>query len=345
MNKTGLAPPCGSLRLGLVASTLADLHGAVVDWLGAGHGAQVVVREEDGTRIGNQRYFEALEQRVTLEVHLGVMDGSETSRKGNLGPNLEDAASLSGLEVEREEDLPDRSIDQDQSHDENTDVMMIPKEHVILDTGILANLDICSNEFLFPEPEVILKIEVEDEIQIDEEGKTLVFKRVNDNISMSNTETTDSEPEVEPSRKGRKNLLKWLLRKQDEDCSEEIKSTNHNAKRKSDFNLNSPVSKKRKCVYGDSCLGCVLPECGVCLHCLDKPSRGGPNKTKQKCIHRKCRVSELTSTETTSIKLNTTESGAAEQNTEDSLNMTCKICSKVYVRIEYFKKHMKSHEV
>ena len=36
------------------------------------------------------------------------------------------------------------------------------------------------------------------------------------------------------------------------------------------------------------CSGCLRPDCGSCLYCLDKPKFGGRNIQKQKCIHKKC---------------------------------------------------------
>ena len=43
------------------------------------------------------------------------------------------------------------------------------------------------------------------------------------------------------------------------------------------------------CRLGARCLGCPAPECGHCSCCLDKPSRGGANRLKQRCVERKCR--------------------------------------------------------
>ena len=36
------------------------------------------------------------------------------------------------------------------------------------------------------------------------------------------------------------------------------------------------------------CSGCLRPDCGSCMYCLDKPKFGGHNIQKQKCIHKKC---------------------------------------------------------
>ena len=36
------------------------------------------------------------------------------------------------------------------------------------------------------------------------------------------------------------------------------------------------------------CSGCLRPDCGSCLYCLDKPKFGGHNIQKQKCSHKKC---------------------------------------------------------
>ena len=36
------------------------------------------------------------------------------------------------------------------------------------------------------------------------------------------------------------------------------------------------------------CSGCLRPDCGACIFCLDKPKFGGDNIRKQKCLHKKC---------------------------------------------------------
>jgi len=36
------------------------------------------------------------------------------------------------------------------------------------------------------------------------------------------------------------------------------------------------------------CSGCVRPDCGTCVYCLDKPKFGGRNIQKQKCVLKKC---------------------------------------------------------
>ena len=46
--------------------------------------------------------------------------------------------------------------------------------------------------------------------------------------------------------------------------------------------------KRTRCPFGPDCQGCKVPECGECVYCLDRPSRGGPGIKKQKCRLRKC---------------------------------------------------------
>ena len=55
-----------------------------------------------------------------------------------------------------------------------------------------------------------------------------------------------------------------------------------------------PYKKKsKKCVpfklrSCGQCEGCLRDECGKCVFCKDKPKYGGPNKRRQRCIHRTC---------------------------------------------------------
>jgi len=43
--------------------------------------------------------------------------------------------------------------------------------------------------------------------------------------------------------------------------------------------------RARRC---GACEACLLPDCGLCANCLDKPRFGGPGTAKQACKHRKC---------------------------------------------------------
>jgi len=47
---------------------------------------------------------------------------------------------------------------------------------------------------------------------------------------------------------------------------------------------------KKMCKFPGDCTGCSQPSCETCPPCMDKPSRGGPNRLKQKCVQRKCKV-------------------------------------------------------
>ena len=59
----------------------------------------------------------------------------------------------------------------------------------------------------------------------------------------------------------------------------------------------SSGKKRRRCRFGEDCLGRPAPECGDCKHCLDRPGRGGPGTLKQKCLLRKCRLDSASGTE------------------------------------------------
>ena len=52
-----------------------------------------------------------------------------------------------------------------------------------------------------------------------------------------------------------------------------------------------PVKRKGRAPSGCGvCPACTAEDCGACRHCLDKPSRGGKGRLRQKCVKRKCTV-------------------------------------------------------
>jgi len=52
----------------------------------------------------------------------------------------------------------------------------------------------------------------------------------------------------------------------------------------------SSGKKKVRCKFGEACLGCPLPDCRECAHCLDMSRYGGQNTLRQRCVKRKCRL-------------------------------------------------------
>jgi len=52
----------------------------------------------------------------------------------------------------------------------------------------------------------------------------------------------------------------------------------------------SSGKKRRRCKFGEDCLGCPLPDCRECDRCLDMPKYGGQNTLRQRCVKRKCRL-------------------------------------------------------
>jgi len=52
----------------------------------------------------------------------------------------------------------------------------------------------------------------------------------------------------------------------------------------------SSGKKKVRCKFGEDCLGCPLPDCRECAHCLDMIRYGGQNTLRQRCVKRKCRM-------------------------------------------------------
>ena len=43
-----------------------------------------------------------------------------------------------------------------------------------------------------------------------------------------------------------------------------------------------------------ACPACLRPDCGACVHCLDKKQFGGPGKLKRRCKKRKCESPKVT---------------------------------------------------
>ena len=114
-------------------------------------------------------------------------------------------------------------------------------------------------------------------------------------------ETKTDETEVKTPRRSRKSSV-----------LNPSESPERNMLKQVHFNLPTPstLSKRRRCSkFGEDCLGCAWPDCGECVHCLDKPSRGGLNRLKQRCVRRSCRVSE-------------SNTGTDESNTAESSETT-----------------------
>jgi len=74
----------------------------------------------------------------------------------------------------------------------------------------------------------------------------------------------------------------------------------------------SSGKKKVRCKFGEDCLGCPLPDCRECAHCLDMSRYGGQNTLRQRCVQRKCRLdSSAKVAMTPENETLTVESGAA----------------------------------
>ena len=90
----------------------------------------------------------------------------------------------------------------------------------------------------------------------------------------------------------------------------------------------SAVKKTRTCSkFGDSCMGCTTPECDVCIYCLDRPSRGGQLKLKQKCLKRRCWSDSIT------------DPVLKEPVVAVSVELSCDKCSQDFRRKEQLKRH------
>jgi hypothetical protein len=48
------------------------------------------------------------------------------------------------------------------------------------------------------------------------------------------------------------------------------------------------AKRKHKFKACSMCLGCLEPNCDVCVHCVDSPRNGGRNVLRQKCVQRLC---------------------------------------------------------
>jgi hypothetical protein len=53
--------------------------------------------------------------------------------------------------------------------------------------------------------------------------------------------------------------------------------------------IHTPKLGRKKGRCGE-CLKCTRPNCGSCKFCKDMKQFGGPNKLKQACIERKCKI-------------------------------------------------------
>ena len=87
---------------------------------------------------------------------------------------------------------------------------------------------------------------------------------------------------------------------------------------KDNTDLSSPVlgsGKKRTRVSCKSCPGCLIPDCGLCKNCLDKPKFGGPSKIRQRCVKKTCQKKEEKHRLSLSSKKSREELGDANDTT------------------------------
>ena len=106
-----------------------------------------------------------------------------------------------------------------------------------------------------------------------------ILKEYEKKYETINQETNDQHREVfgeseETLAKSPKEMRRRRKRKPSRELQQHSK---HLKKSKSEKNVDKG-KKKRMCHYGGDCGGCKEPECGECLYCLDKPSRGGANR-------------------------------------------------------------------
>ena len=70
-----------------------------------------------------------------------------------------------------------------------------------------------------------------------------------------------------------------------------IKETNDKSQEPelpSDTEMTPNTKKKQKGKRCRECEGCLAPNCGECIFCLDMPRFGGPGRMKQACEKRAC---------------------------------------------------------
>ena len=169
-----------------------------------------------------------------------------------------------------------------------------------------------------------IKLEEVDKTEADKSNKPVVESGVSSCRKSSVSKLTSTEDKVEdkcPEAKTDTEHPKIA-------CNQIVEGDEKKTRRQSTVTF-SAVKKTRNCKFGDFCQGCPTPECEICIFCLDRPSRGGKNRLKQKCLERKCRSDSVL------------ESVPEEQEVgTESVELSCDECSQDFRRNEQLKRHM-----